>query len=86
VPVLGDVPVLGNLFRSKGIKKNKTNLMVFIHPAILKDEMQRNELTRKRYNFMRDQQEKISQEDWIKEYKFQPLLPDYSLYGPQAEE
>lgn len=40
VPVLGDVPVLGNLFRYRNTSKLKRNLMVFLHPRILRDTAQ----------------------------------------------
>lgn len=37
VPLLGDIPILGWLFRYNSVTKVKTNLMVFLHPTILKD-------------------------------------------------
>jgi general secretion pathway protein D len=37
VPVLGDLPVLGNLFRSRGVTKAKTELMVFLTPRIVRN-------------------------------------------------
>ena len=37
VPGLGDVPVLGNLFRSKSKNSDKTNLIVFLQPTILRN-------------------------------------------------
>ena len=37
VPILGDIPLLGNLFRSRKTEKVKTNLMIFIRPTILRD-------------------------------------------------
>ena len=84
VPLLGDIPLLGKLFSSKGVSKTKNNLMVFIHPVILKDAEHRRELTSKRYNFMREQQQKMSQDNWTKEYKFQPLLPEFEIFAPDA--
>ncbi|MDA8168512.1 MAG: type II secretion system secretin GspD [Nitrospiraceae bacterium] len=35
VPVLGDIPILGYLFKTKSVKKQKTNLLVFISPTII---------------------------------------------------
>ncbi len=35
VPVLGDIPVLGNLFKSRGKRKTKTNLVVFLRPTVI---------------------------------------------------
>jgi general secretion pathway protein D len=37
VPLLGDIPILGNLFKSKGVAKNKTELLVFLTPRIVRD-------------------------------------------------
>ena len=37
VPILGDIPVAGKLFQSKGTSRNKTNLMVFIRPTIIRN-------------------------------------------------
>ncbi|MFX8844722.1 type II secretion system protein GspD, partial [Acinetobacter baumannii] len=34
VPLLGDIPVLGNLFKSRSRSRNKTNLMVFLRPVV----------------------------------------------------
>ncbi len=36
VPILGDIPIIGNLFKSKNKTKRKKNLMIFITPKILK--------------------------------------------------
>jgi type II secretory pathway component GspD/PulD (secretin) len=38
VPLLGDIPVLGYLFRSDSKNRNKTDLIVFITPTIIQDE------------------------------------------------
>lgn len=46
VPLLGDIPLLGWLFRYKTTKIEKTNLMIFITPYIIKNEMDAEEITR----------------------------------------
>lgn len=56
VPGLGDIPVLGWLFRYKTTRKLKTNLMVFLHPSILKDEKTLLSLTNEKYSYLREQQ------------------------------
>ena len=56
VPLLGRIPLLGALFRSDSTKKNKTNLMVFIKPTILRDNVQAAFETNAKYNYIRDQQ------------------------------
>ena len=45
VPFLGDIPVLGWLFTQKSISKNKTNLIVFLTPHIIKGAEQIERLT-----------------------------------------
>lgn len=45
VPFLGDIPYLGRLFRSDGIKEQKTNLLIFITPKIIRSAEDLAELT-----------------------------------------
>src|SRR3546814_778345 len=54
VPLLGDIPILGSLFRSKAKSKDKTNLMVFIRPTIVGDPAAAQRVTAPRYDYMRD--------------------------------
>jgi general secretion pathway protein D len=56
VPMLGDIPVLGKLFRSSTTKKNKTNLMVFIHPVIMRDVLSGDHYTRQKYSKIKHEQ------------------------------
>ncbi|WP_062196204.1 MULTISPECIES: type II secretion system secretin GspD [Caldimonas] len=56
VPVLGDVPVLGGLFRSENRSRVKTNLMVFLRPVVMRDQDASNRLSWDRYDHMRAQQ------------------------------
>lgn len=56
VPFLGDIPVLGALFRHKSVQKVKTNLMVFLRPTILRSQNDNLNLTRRKYNFIRNKQ------------------------------
>lgn len=56
VPVLGDVPVVGNLFRYRNTNRLKRNLMVFLHPVILRDAVQSSLYTSDKYSYIRDQQ------------------------------
>ena len=57
VPVLGSIPLLGNLFRSRKTEKLKTNLMIFIRPTILRDAAQTAFETNQKYNLIRDVQQ-----------------------------
>lgn len=56
VPLLGDIPILGQLFRSTSTTKRKRNLMVFIRPTIMREGGVMNEVSQRKYNYMRAQQ------------------------------
>ena len=57
VPGLGDVPVLGNLFKSESRSRRKTNLMVFLRPVVIRDGASTNALSMDRYDLMRTNQQ-----------------------------
>ena len=56
VPLLGDIPVLGALFRSESRTRNRTNLMVFLRPVVLRDTDSSNKLSLDRYDIIRAKQ------------------------------
>lgn len=56
VPLLGDIPVLGQLFRSTNTQVEKKNLMVFIKPTIIRDGMTADGITQRKYNYIRAEQ------------------------------
>ena len=56
VPILGSIPFLGALFRSRTTDKVKTNLMIFIRPTILRNKEQMSYETNAKYNYIRDLQ------------------------------
>jgi general secretion pathway protein D len=58
VPVLGRIPLLGNLFRARKTEKIKTNLMIFIRPTILRDAATNAIETNQKYNMIRDMQQR----------------------------
>lgn len=58
VPLLGDIPYLGRLFRSDSVKVTKSNLLVFIRPTIIRDNQQLAGATADKYRYIRDQQVK----------------------------
>jgi general secretion pathway protein D len=53
IPLLGDIPVLGNLFKSRARSRTKTNLMVFIRPTILRTPDDTRRVTEQRYGYLR---------------------------------
>ena len=54
VPILGSIPFVGALFRSRKTQMVKTNLMIFIRPKILRDAEQSLSETNQKYNYIRD--------------------------------
>ncbi len=56
VPLLGDIPILGNLFKARSRSREKTNLMVFLRPVVMRTQDEANALTLDRYDFIRQQQ------------------------------
>jgi general secretion pathway protein D len=71
VPLLGRIPIIGELFRSRTNERKKSNLMVFIQPRILRDDDQAVIETDSKYNFMRDQQRLMNRETTV--IPLQPL-------------
>jgi general secretion pathway protein D len=56
IPLLGDIPVLGNLFRSRARSRGRTNLMVFIRPTILRSAEDARAMSARRYDYVRGRQ------------------------------
>lgn len=56
IPILGDIPIIGELFRSRARTRTKTNLMVFIRPTILSSAEDRREVMERRYGYIRARQ------------------------------
>ncbi|NHQ82186.1 type II secretion system secretin GspD [Chromobacterium vaccinii] len=54
VPLLGDIPVIGNLFKYQGKERKKTNLMIFIRPTIIRDEIGSRAVAGERYGYVMD--------------------------------
>ncbi|QLC23881.1 type II secretion system secretin GspD [Parasphingopyxis algicola] len=56
IPILGDIPIIGELFRSRARTRTKTNLMVFIRPTILSSADDRRAVMERRYGYIRARQ------------------------------
>ncbi len=56
VPLLGDLPYIGGLFRSESRARKRTNLMVFLRPVVMRDAESVNKLALDRYEQIREQQ------------------------------
>jgi general secretion pathway protein D len=76
VPLLGDIPLLGNLFRYRTNDRSKTDLMVFLHPRILRDAATEAAVSSEKYNYMRTEQLQHREESWpLTPAAQRPLLP-----------
>ena len=56
VPLMGDIPFIGNLFKYQTRNRDKTNLMIFLRPYVLRDGKAANQITGDRYDFIRNEQ------------------------------
>jgi general secretion pathway protein D len=70
VPFLGNIPLIGLLFKTRTGGSTKNNLMIFIRPKILRDPLQAAYETDSKYNYMRDQEGHYNQREIL------PLIPN----------
>ncbi|MEX1031850.1 MAG: type II secretion system secretin GspD [Cellvibrionaceae bacterium] len=83
VPLLGSIPILGHLFRSQSTSVQKTNLLVFIRPTILRDDETLRGATAIKYNFIREQQlQQRSLNRLLVGEQELPLLPEWESIQP----
>ncbi len=75
VPFLGQIPILGYLFKTRNESNTKNNLMIFIRPKILRDASQAAYETDLKYNYMLDEQKKMEK---MGAHEAVPLLPGVS--------
>jgi len=80
VPFLGDIPLLGSLFRYRTSSKTKRNLMVFLHPTILRDPETADYYSRSKYDELRSAQLGLFGEDKNANSSNRPALPELHMY------
>ena len=56
IPILGDIPFLGRLFRTDAVQVTKSNLLIFIRSTVIRDDEQMAGATADKYRFIREQQ------------------------------
>ncbi len=77
VPGLGDIPILGNLFKYRSRTHSKTNLMVFIRPTVVRNNEQSVDLASDRYEYIRAAQRNNKPDDTLLMPNMDaPLLPE----------
>jgi general secretion pathway protein D len=77
VPGIGRIPGLRWLFRAQNTERSKSNLMVFIHPTILRDSADARRLSGDKYRYLRDEQQRRAEEPvpLLKDAD-RPILPE----------
>jgi general secretion pathway protein D len=87
VPILGDIPYFGRLFRNDAVSVTKTNLLIFIRTTIIRDETQLAGATAQKYRFIRDQQQAQREQGllFFGDDRI-PMLPDWERQILQLEE
>ena len=100
VPLLGDIPVLGHLFKSTSVTKRKRNLMVFIKATIVRDGTAISGISKQKYNFIRAEQLKRDAEgirlmpntsqavlpEWDESLKLPPSFEQYMEQQSQQQD
>ena len=85
VPVLGDVPIIGNLFKTQNRSLNKTNLMVFLRPVIVRDAADTENYSLDRYDLMRAaQQSNQPKPSSVLQVNEAPVMPPVVPANPNA--
>jgi general secretion pathway protein D len=79
VPLLGDIPYVGNLFKSRSRERKKTNLMVFLRPVVMRTEDATNAVTLDRYDYMRQRQVAGQPTPWPLSVNSAPVLDPLKL-------
>ena len=76
VPLLGDLPLIGGLFRSESRERRRTNLMVFLRPVVVRDADSASRLSLDRYDQIRAQQQRAQPEpSFVMPINESPVLP-----------
>ncbi len=81
IPLLGDIPWIGSLFRSENKTRSKTNLMVFLRPVIVRDQATSTQIANTRYDYLRQQQYGSTTDNRLIRDQNVPMMPPKPL-GP----
>jgi general secretion pathway protein D len=84
VPLLGDIPWLGQLFRSESKNRQKTNLMVFLRPVIVHDSATSEAISENRYDYARGIQGAYQSDNRLIRDNDTPMLPPAPLAPNQG--
>jgi general secretion pathway protein D len=78
VPLLGDIPIIGHLFKSTSNSTRKRNLMVFLRATIVRDASLMTEISETKYNYIRADQIRKQEEGLsLMSNENMPILPEW---------
>nr|WP_261634603.1 type II secretion system secretin GspD [Cupriavidus gilardii] len=75
VPGLGDLPLIGGLFRYENKSRGKTNLLVFLRPYVMRTSGATDRITQDRYSYIRDEQQNYVSPNIMMRDQQTPTLP-----------
>lgn len=81
VPILGDIPYLGVLFRSTSKSSENKVLMVFIRPTILRNSGQASEISKRKYQMLRGSQKSFNERHGMSDAGMSLLPEDFNDIG-----
>ncbi|WP_036012013.1 type II secretion system secretin GspD [Robbsia andropogonis] len=73
VPWLSAIPILGALFRNESKQRDKTNLLLFLRPVIVRDEATMRDISMNRYDYMRALSANYTPSNWVIKEKTNPV-------------
>jgi len=86
IPGVGDVPVLGNLFKSEARRRTKSNLMVFLRPVVIRDTSASDAVSIDRYDLMRTKQQNTQPANSvIVPVNQAPIMPEITTVPPPLD-
>lgn len=88
VPLLGDIPLLGALFRYNKTGKVKRNLMIFLRPVVLRDAAVSTQIASEKYNYFRAQQMEMKQKGVnLMDDEETPIMPPrFGTFAPPFDD
>jgi len=86
IPILGDIPLIGNLFRTRSTRNRKTNLLVFITPRVVSTAQQVADLTRLKRHEMSEIENRLSEKEMERAEKEQALREEEAIRIRQLRE
>jgi general secretion pathway protein D len=86
VPLLGHIPIIGELFRTRDTDKTKTNFLIFLQPRILRDDAQAAVETDAKFNYMRNEQRSLNKDStYLPLAPYQPITVLPMLHNGQSD-